>query len=73
MRMACEGVMPRRLEASVVKAVVLYGVGGLRVFLRLLSSTTSPGDSVEASAASASGFSQNLSVLCATRRCRRDG
>ena len=39
------------------------GVGGLRVFLRLLSSITWPGESVAASAASASGFSQNLSVL----------
>ena len=40
----------------------------MRVFLRLESSTTSPGESVCASAASASGFSQNLSVLwCASK------
>ena len=33
------------------------------MFLRFVSSVTTPGESVAASAASASGFSQNLSVL----------
>ncbi len=54
--------MPRRLEASVLKAVVLYGVGGLRVFLRAVTDFTVPGELVPASAASASALSQNLSV-----------
>src|SRR4051794_41420004 len=54
--------MPRRLEASVLKAVVLYGVGGLRVFLRAVTDLTVPGPLVPARAASASAFSQNLSV-----------
>src|SRR3954463_2888809 len=56
--------MPRRLDASVVKAVVLSGVGGLRVFLRALISLTVPGVFELATAASASFFFQNLSVVC---------
>jgi hypothetical protein len=60
--MALAGVMPRRLDASVVKAVVLKGAGGLRVFLRAVTDLTTPGPSVPASAASASARSQNLSV-----------
>ena len=62
MRIARAGVMPRRLEASVVNAVVLKGVGGLRVLRFELTSLTTPGLLVPASAASASAFSQNLSV-----------
>ena len=59
--------MPRRLEASVVKAVVLSGVGGLRVLRRELTSLTTPGLLVPAMAASASPLSQNLSVAwCAS-------
>src|SRR3954452_20985987 len=54
--------MPRRLEASVLKAVVLYGVGGLRVFLRAVTDLTTPGPAVPAKAASASALSQNLST-----------
>ena len=46
--------MPRRLEASVVKAVVLSGVGGLRLFLRAEISLTVPGVFELATAASAS-------------------
>ena len=45
-----------------VKAVVLSGVGGLRVWRRELTSLTTPGLLVPARAASASAFSQNLSV-----------
>ena len=45
-----------------VKAVVLSGVGGLRVLRRELTSLTTPGLLVAASAASASARSQNLSV-----------
>ena len=45
-----------------VKAVVLSGVGGLRVLRRELTSLTTPGLLVPASAASASSLSQNLSV-----------
>ena len=68
MRIAAAGVMPRRLEASVVKAVVLSGVGGLREFdLRAVTSLTTPGLLVPASAAFASASSQNLSVAwCAS-------
>src|ERR1700712_3019065 len=55
--------MPRRLEASVLKAVVLYGVGGRRVFLRAVTDLTTPGALVPAKAASASALSQNLSTL----------
>src|SRR5665811_2486056 len=62
MRIAAAGVMPRRLEASVVKAVVLKGVGGLRELRRELTSRTTPGPAVPARAASASALSQNLSV-----------
>ena len=54
--------MPSRLEASVVNAVVLRGVGGLRELRRELTSLTTPGLAVPARAASASAFSQNLSV-----------
>ena len=56
--------MPRRLEASVVKAVVLSGVGGLRVFFRAVISLTVPGLFELATAASASSSFQNLSVVC---------
>ncbi len=56
--------MPSRLEASVVKAVVFSGVGGLRVFFRAVISFTVPGVFELATAASASSFFQNLSVLC---------
>jgi hypothetical protein len=35
--------MPSRLDASVVKAVVLRGVGGWRVFFRAEISLTVPG------------------------------
>ena len=45
-----------------MNAVVLSGVGGLRVFFREATSLTTPGLLVPASAASASAFSQNLSV-----------
>src|SRR5258706_7141689 len=54
--------MLSRLEQSVVKAVVLSGVGGLRVFFLELISTTLPGLLVPATAASASACFQNLSV-----------
>ena len=47
-----------------VKAVVFSGVGGLRVFLREVTSLTTPGALVPASAVSASAFFQNLSVVC---------
>ena len=60
--MALAGVMPRRLEASVVKAVVLSGVGGLRVCLRALISVTFPGLTVPSKASLASSSFQNLSV-----------
>ena len=50
-----------------VKAVVLSGVGGLREFLRAVTSLTTPGLFVPASAAFASASSQNLSVAwCAS-------
>ncbi len=45
-----------------VKAVVLSGVGGFREFLRAVTSLTTPGLFVPASAAFASASSQNLSV-----------
>ena len=45
-----------------VNAVVLSGVGGLRVLRFELTSLTTPGLLVPASAASASARSQNLSV-----------
>ena len=45
-----------------LNAVVLYGVGGLRVFFRAVTDFTVPGPAVPARAASASAFSQNLSV-----------
>src|ERR1044072_5995018 len=54
--------MPRRLEASGVKAAVLWGVGGLRGFLRAVTDWPVPGLEVPLSAASASERSQNLSV-----------
>jgi len=40
----------------------LYGVGGLLVFLRLVTDWTTPGFAVAARALSASALSQNLSV-----------
>jgi hypothetical protein len=55
-------VIPSRLEASVVNAVVLNGVGGFRELRRDATSVTTPGVFVLASAASASARSQNLSV-----------
>ena len=61
-RMAAAGVIPRRLEASVVKAVVLSGVGGLRCDFFAVTALTTPGLFVPASAALASASSQNLSV-----------
>ena len=54
--------MPRRLDASVVKAVVLSGVGGLRFDFLAVTPLTTPGLFVPASAAFASASSQNLSV-----------
>jgi hypothetical protein len=57
-------VIPSLLEASVVKAVVLSGVGGLRVFFFAVISVTVPGVFVFETAASASAFFQNLSVVC---------
>jgi hypothetical protein len=60
--------MPRRFEASVVKAVVLSGVGGWRVFFRAEISLTVPGDFELATAASASAFFQNRSVLCSAAK-----
>ena len=60
--------MPRRLEASVVKAVVLSGVGGLRVFFRAVISLTVPGVLELATAALASFSSQNLSVVCSATK-----
>src|SRR4051794_41764276 len=60
--------MPRRLEASVVKAVVLRGVGGLRVFFRAVISLTVPGVLELATAALASFSSQNLSVVCSATK-----
>ena len=54
--------MPRRLDASVVKAVVLSGVGGLRLDFFARHAVTTPGLLVPASAAFASASSQNLSV-----------
>jgi hypothetical protein len=61
-------VIPRRLETSVVKAVVLSGVGGWRVFLRALISLTVPGVFELATAASASSCFQNLSVVCSATK-----
>ena len=61
-RIARAGETPTR-EAALVNAVVLKGVGGLRV-LRLDSTfRTVPGLFVFASAALASASSQNLSTL----------
>jgi hypothetical protein len=61
-------VIPRRLDASVVKAVVLKGAGGFRELRRELTSLTTPGLFVPASAASPSARSQNLSVAwCASK------
>src|SRR3954451_10953957 len=60
--------MPRRLEASVVKAVVLSGVGGLRVFFFALISLTVPGLFELATAASASFFFQKRSVVCSAAK-----
>ena len=60
--------MPRRLEASVVKAVVLRGVGGLRVFFRAVISLTVPGVLEFSTAALASFSSQNLSVVCSATK-----
>ena len=58
---------PRRLEASVVNAVVLSGVGGWRLDFFALTPVTTPGLFVPASAAFASASSQNLSVAwCAS-------
>ena len=56
--------MPSRLDASVVKAVVLRGVGGWRVFFRAEISLTVPGVFELATAASASSFFQKRSVVC---------
>ena len=42
--------MPRRLEASTWNEFVLYGVGGLLVFLRLVTDWTTPGSAVAAKA-----------------------
>ena len=56
--------MPRRFEASVVKAVVLSGAGASAVFFLALISLTVPGLFELATAASASAFFQNLSVVC---------
>ena len=60
--------MPSRLDASVVKAVVLSGVGGLRVFFRAVISLTVPGVLELATAALASFSSQNLSVVCSATK-----
>jgi hypothetical protein len=66
--MAREGVMPSRLDTSVVKAVVLSGVGGWRVFFRALISLTVPGVFEFSTAALASASSQNLSVVCSATK-----
>src|SRR3954462_1870715 len=60
--------MPSRLDTSVVKAVVLGGGGGLRVFFLALISLTVPGLFELATAALASASSQNLSVVCSATK-----
>ena len=61
-RMARAGEMPMP-EAALVKAVVLNGAGGLRVFRFDSTERTTPGLLVPSSAALDSASSQNLSTL----------
>ena len=51
------------MSAALVKAVVLNGVGGLRVLRLDSTDLTTPGERVFSSAALASASSQNLSTL----------